>query len=351
MSQKTLVIILAETRASEITYNSFANNLLANTLSVINDPYDPYDLCVCIGQKGESPESVDPFYEQAKYRFIFDETAGFETAMDEAMESILADNSADSNTRNIRHWKEYIRIPDQFMGGLVKQPDEGTSIEQQKPHHKGSAGILLFFRWFLLKNLRSHGLIQKYDRFIITRSDFVYMIPHCPLDLLDPTKVWVPFGEHYGGYTDRHAVLSKTTVETYLNILEEMILNRELYYEKMATFAITANPHGNWNLERLIKFHLEMQGCAVGQIPYIMYSVRGCDGCTRWSVGEYSEELGYYIKYPLEHYRASYYDAISGGSYSADECRGVGVERLRKFYEKELQYIKGNLDKDPICNR
>jgi hypothetical protein len=344
MSQKTLVIILAETRASEITYNSFAENLLANSLSVVNEPYD---LCVCIGQKGGSPESVDPFYKEAKYRFVFDETSGFETAMDEAMESILVENP-DSNTCNIRYWKEYIRIPDQFMGGLVKPPIEE---QQQQPHHKGSAGILLFFRWFLLKNLRTHGLIQKYDRFIITRSDFVYMIPHCPLDLLDPTKVWVPFGEHYGGYTDRHAVLSKTTVETYLNILEKMILNGDLYYEKMATFAITAHPHGNWNLERLIKFHLEMQGCAVGQIPYIMYSVRGCDGCTRWSVGEYSEELGYYIKYPLEHYRASYYEAISGGSHSVDEYRGLGVERLRHFYEKELEYIQENPDKDPICNR
>ena len=62
------------------------------------------------------------------------------------------------------HWREFLKIKDQFLGGIKDEHDQ----------HPGSAGILIFFRWFLLKNLIDNDLIDKYDRFIITRSDFTY---------------------------------------------------------------------------------------------------------------------------------------------------------------------------------
>jgi hypothetical protein len=38
-----------------------------------------------------------------------------------------------------------------------------------------------------------------------------------------------------------------------------------------------------------------------------MYCVRSINGNTRWSLGNYSNELGYYIKYNSEYEKSSYY--------------------------------------------
>jgi hypothetical protein len=58
-----------------------------------------------------------------------------------------------------------------------------------------------------------------------------------------------------------------------------------------------------WNLERLIKFHLEQNNVLhlVKEFPYIMYSVRNNNGTTRWSTGTYIPQLGFYIKYISEY--------------------------------------------------
>ena len=308
---KTLVIILAETRASEVTYESFAANVL-NPLSA--------DLCICIGI---TPTYYinDPFYKNASYKFFYDEPDHYGIAINDALQYFLYDE----NIPPI-HWLEYMKIPNQFMGGV--------GHKDHPNRHPGSAGILLFYRWFLLYNIKDSGLIEKYDRFIITRSDFIYMLPHPSMDLMDENCIWIPLGENYDGYTDRHVVLSRTNIEKYLNILPEMITNKSGYFQKMSD-----NIWDGWNLERLIAFHLQEQGCIVKQFPYIMYSIRKTEHTTTWSVGEYSEEDGFFIKYPFEKMRASYYLAI------------LGNQNINDFYKNEIEFIENNTNNDPINNR
>ena len=180
-----------------------------------------------------------------------------------------------------------LKIKDQLLGGVKDTTNQ----------HPGSAGILIFFRWFLLKNL---NLLTIYDRFVITRSDFIYQLPHPKLELMDPNYIWIPNGEHYGGYTDRHVVLSKNNIESYLNIFNNFVLRSNEYFTKMKNKT-------DWNLEQLIKFHLEQNNVAhlVKWMPYIMYSVRNINGTTRWSSGIFSSELGYYIKYMFEYSEAN----------------------------------------------
>ena len=168
--------------------------------------------------------------------------------------------------------------------------------------HHGSGGVLIFFRWFLLKNLIISGLINEYDRFIITRSDFMYQLPHPKMEIMDPQFIWIPDGEQYDGYTDRHAVLSKENVEIYLNIFNKMVTDSHNYYLKMKN-------KDNWNLEQLIKFHLMESGIenSVKFFPYIMYSVRTHGGSTRWEKGTYSAKHGYFIKYYPEYLKSTFY--------------------------------------------
>jgi hypothetical protein len=169
-------------------------------------------------------------------------------------------------------------------------------IKDKKDQHPGSASILLFFRWFLLHNLIKTNLINSYDRFIITRSDYIYRLPHPNLDLLDKTNIWIPDGESYDGYTDRHVILSPSNIESYLNILNNMILKSNEYFYKMKN-------NSDWNLERLIKFNLTQNNVVhlVKPIPYIMYTVRAINGTTRWAAGTYNKDLGYCIKYNTEY--------------------------------------------------
>ena len=358
----TLVIILSETRASELTFDNFKRNVIDELGA---------DLCLCIGVKSDYDYS-NPFYQLSKYKFLYNEPEDFGDAFDYAY-NIISQSSPKyeclpnvnalhaklqhprQSTDNITycedncegiinfddfdddkivihtkdfpldswknqvytiknntdyrlvgeygvttykkplHWREFLKVKDQFLGGVCDEHNQ----------HPGSAGILIFFRWFLLKNLINHNLINKYDRFIITRSDFIYNLPHPKIDLMDENYIWIPDNEYYSGYTDRHVVLSKTNIESYLNILNNMVLRSNDYYMKMIDFR-------HWNLEQLIKFHLGQNNVlhTVKEFPYVMYSVRNINGTTRWESGNYSNELGYYIKYISEYEKSGYYKSV-----------------------------------------
>jgi hypothetical protein len=356
---KTLVIILSETRASELTFNNFKKNVIDELNA---------DLCLCIGIKSDYDYN-NPFYELAKYKFTYDEPDDYGDAFDyayniissnkskyEKLENINAlhgkiniENSTENSTENITYyeninnvnideidddeiiihtidfpdnkwknqvysikksynnfvseenvitykkhlyWREFLKIKDQVLGG----------IKDDYNQHPGSAGILIFFRWFLLKNLIENNLINNYDRFIITRSDYIYRLPHPKVEQMNENNIWIPDCEHYGGYTDRHVILSKNNIEPYLNILNNIVLKSNNYFIKMKN-------KNDWNLECLIKFHLEQNNVLqlVKEFPYIMYSVRNINGNTRWSQGNYSDELGYFIKYDSEYNISNYY--------------------------------------------
>lgn len=283
---KTLVIVLSETRGHELTFNSFKKNVI----DVLNA-----DLCLCIGVKKEY-DYDNPYYKLAKYKFLCDEPDDFGDAFDYAYEILRKNQPKYEKLNNINtpplQWREFLKIKDQFMGGVK---DEHNS-------HPGSAGILIFFRWFLLQNIIESGLINQYERFVITRSDYIYQLPHPKVEYMDENNIWIPDCEEYGGFTDRHVVLSNKNIEPYLNIFNNMVIRSNDYYSKMVRKT-------DWNLERLIKFHLKQNNVEhlVKSFPYIMYTVRNINGSTRWSEGSWNDNLGYYVKYATELSKSSYY--------------------------------------------
>ena len=374
---KTLVIILSETRANELTFDIFKKNVLDELNA---------DLCLCIGVKPDYDYN-NPFYKSAKYKFTYNEPEDFGDAFDYAyniiqnkpkyeylhnINGLYGKIRVPQSTRNITYygtidenikkindfdfdddeivihtkkfsddlwknsvygikssdsqnlisqknvitfkkplyWREFLKIKDQFLGGIKDKDNQ----------HPGSAGILIFFRWLLLKNMIDNNLINKYDRFIITRSDFIFILPHPKVELMNKNYIWIPNCEHYGGYTDRHVVLSKNNIESYLNIFNNMVIRSNEYYIKMRNYY-------NWNLEQLIKFHLEQNNVLhlVKEYPYIMYSVRNINGTTTWSVGNYSNELGYFIKYQGEYDKSIYYK-------SEFEYSGLSIDEFYKKY-------------------
>ena len=389
---KTLVIILSETRASELTFDSFKKNVIDELNA---------DLCVCIGVT-QDYDYNNPFYKLAKYKFLYNEPNDFGDAFEyayniisqnkpkyecltnvnalygklktpqisnenityyENYENIININDFNDfnddeviihtkdfsddlwknqvygirNSNNIDlvsqenvitykkplYWREFLKVKDHLLGGVKDKYNE----------HPGSAGILIFFRWFLLKNLIDNDLINKYDRFIITRSDYIYNLPHPKVENMNENCIWIPDSEHYGGYTDRHVILSKNNIESYLNILNNLVLRSNNYFMKMKI-------KSDWNLERLIKFHLEQNNVLhlVKEFPYVMYSVRNINGSTRWSHGNFSNELGYYIKYQSEYNKSSDYK-------NEFEKSGLTID---EFYKKYIYIRKKNNINTPI---
>ena len=385
---KTLVIILSETRAYELTFNNFKINVIDELNA---------DLCLCIGIKSDYNYD-NPFFKLAKYKFLYNEPDDYGDAFEYAYNILSKDipkydkllninalhgkltlpkqstenikyygnneniniddfnedeiiihtkqfsdenwknqiygiNKSDNNNlisqdniityKKPLHWREFLKVKNQFMGG----------IKDNENQHPGSAGILIYFRWFLLKNLIDNDLLNKYDRFIITRSDFIYQLPHPKIELMNENCIWIPDCEHYNGYTDRHAVLSKNNIENYLNIFNNMVCRSNDYFFKMINKC-------EWNLEQLIKFHLEQKNVVhlVKEFPYIMYSVRNTGGSTRWQRGQFSEDLGYYVKYKTE-YRC------------ADRWRRAFLRSrssIDNFYEKHIKVRSHHDYKTPI---
>jgi len=172
-------------------------------------------------------------------------------------------------------------------------------------------------------------LINKYDRFIITRSDFIYQLPHPKVEYMDENFIWVPDGENYGYYaiTDRHAILSKNTIIPYLNMLNNMVIKSNLYFSKMKNLhrvlpdneisydwinnkdSFYRKVEYEWCLEKFINFHLEQNNLEhlLRHFPYIMYSARSKNINSTWAFGTYHYKLGYYIKYWTEYLTSEYH--------------------------------------------
>jgi hypothetical protein len=216
------------------------------------------------------------------------------------------------------YWREFLKIKGNFFGG----------IKDAQNQQDGSSSISIFFRWLLLKSLTDNDLISQYDRFIITRSDFIYQLPHPKIKYMNKNYIWIPNSEHYGGYTDRHVILSSKNIEQYLNILNNLVLRSNEYFMQM-------KKESEWNLEKLIKFHLEQNNIlnSVREFPYIMYSVSSINDTSKLSLGNYSTELGYYIKYQTEYDKSSYYkNEYLKSKLNIDDFYGLEKNEINVLY-------------------
>jgi len=343
---KNLVIIFGETRAHKLTFD----NLKKNVIDELNA-----DLCICIGVKPDY-DYDNPFYKLAKYKFIYNETGDYGHGFEEAYNIIsknrpkyellndkiinlneIINNSKVSYYKDIDiddipindndenfiiidrkltekeiwkntiyetrkkfiykkhlYWRHFLQLKYNIWGGVKNDYND---------NFYSSGGIILFLRWFLLEKIIENDLINKYDRFILTRSDFIYQLPHPKMEIMNDNYIWIPNSEQYGGYTDRHAVLSKKNIKDYLNIFNNFVLKSNQYFMKMKNYKI-------WNIEQLIAFNLQENKLKniVKDFPYIMYTVRNIDDAnTSGIIGNYNEKLGYFIKYKNEYELSSIY--------------------------------------------
>jgi hypothetical protein len=240
----------------------------------------------------ENYDYANSFWQHAKYRWTAPIYSDFAEAFDLAQRWLCQE-------RNVvaPDWRLMLQINGSWQG-LIKSPNP----------QPGHASLLFFVRWLLLQGLKQDDVLDRYDRFIITRSDFIWLCPHPPLSVLDRGAIWFPDGEHYGGLNDRHLVVSRADVVDCLNLIEDILLEPSQLYEELKH--MKGRLTGENNIETFLAQHLRRKGLfhKVKTFPYVMYLARqATDESRTWSRGFYEPALGHYIKYEMEFRTASAY--------------------------------------------
>ena len=260
-----LVVVLTSTRGWELT----AENLISNVVEELDA-----DLALCVNA-GEPHNSL---YDAAKYvwRLVPSD-----------------DDWAEAFDRTAGHsrWRILLEPGGHLFGG-VKDAENPQETVTAAP---------LYFRRFLNESMRDTGLAQAYDWLVVTRSDFLWRVPHPRVELLSDRRIYVLDGEEYGGVEDRHIVVPRRHVDRFLGLTDPIYSDPDW----LKRYLDRRSAMQGWaflNLERFVAARLKQDGLwrSVRHLPYVPYMVRGPGGTTSWSVGEFNEELGYYIKYPSE---------------------------------------------------
>ena len=305
-SPSVLVIVLCETRAWEITADEFFENVIR--------PLNA-DLALCVGDSDR--ETNNPFYESAKYIWRFPEPTDWGDAYEEA-------------TGN-RDWEALLSVHEQFFGGI---------------EHSGSGAIIMFFRYLLGLHLTEEGLLHAYDWMIVLRSDFRWPTPHPPVDCFNQENLYALDGEQWGGISDRYIAVPRSLIQTYLTIVEPIFSEpRELAEKLRSSMLNDDNDYKYFNPEQFLAFRMKELGLwnKVEWLPYMPFAVRLPEGHTRWSEGEFHEDLGYFVKYTGEFQRSK---IVSAYIHSQNDWRKYfkrfrGFPLRRRMARENAQILSG----------
>jgi hypothetical protein len=265
---RVLVALVAETRAWQLTADSFYENVL--------DALDA-DLALCV----RADEPHNPFYDRTKYMWTFHESGDWAEAYRRAVGS--------------DDWRCLLEIGDFFMGG----------IEDPEHPQVASAAILHYYRSLLGRRLEENGLIDEYDWVIVSRSDLMWPHPHPPVRHLSCRHIHFLDGEQYGGVTDRHAIVPRRYVPAYTS-LTDPVFDDPIGLKERIDVAMEEEGWTLFNIERFLAWRLKELGLwrRVRYVPYMPYAVRVPGPTASWNHGVFDEELGYYVKYPTERERS-----------------------------------------------
>lgn len=167
---------MGNARGGEDTWNSMYKYLLK--------PYSA-DLALLFGKTSNKSNSL---YAKAKFVWEIDEYANW--------------------------WDYYKNYFSNRLYNIYKNNEIeglGGGIE----NFRGSGAIIFALRHFLKNNYKNE--LIKYDRIILTRSDFYYIDYH---PILKNDSFYILEGEKYGGVTDRHHIFPSFILEDTLGINE-----------------------------------------------------------------------------------------------------------------------------------
>jgi len=278
MKKKTLTIVLCQTRELDHTYNLMRKNLL-NPLNS--------DLAYC-GAVITDPREITL---KGQFKFIWElnEPTDWIAEIDRYQ---IGDS-----------WKQLVENFPHLFGG--------TGL-----HNSNGSGLIIMYWRDLLRTFITPQILEAYEWFVITRSDFMWISSHPNVRHLKGEQIYFLDGEKYGGVSDRHMIFHRDFANAMFSLAEPIFFDSQrLNHSLMASKNIP--PRNEVNPEYYLKFRLENLGIfsKVKFLPYLGYTIRYASTSTRWSTGEYSERKGLYIKYPREFYAARIAKFVIRGGY------------------------------------
>lgn len=153
----------------------------------------------------------------------------------------------------------------------------------------GSGALIMLLRDLLLSKL---SVLKQYDKIMITRSDHLYFFDHPELT---DSHIDIPVGEDWWGITDRHHVVDKSVIETYLCIVKWWMQNLEFVENSIEK---------HHNPEQLLAIYFKNLSFKINRSPRCMASVSLKGDFTRWKVATVPVP-GYtdlFLKYPHEYF-------------------------------------------------
>jgi hypothetical protein len=268
-TQRVLVAVVAETRAWELTAESFMSNVLDELHA---------DLALCVGDH----EEPNPLYDRARFVWRSPEPEDWGEFYD-----MVAGGP---------NWRVLLEPGGQLLGGIEDPDRQGI----------GSGAIVLYYRQFLKQSIERSGVADDYDWLIVTRSDLLWPVPHPSTDHLSKRHIYLLDGEGYGGAGDRHAIVPRRYLRRFLEVPDPIFSDPKWLRRRLDRRSVSED----WdfvNPERFLASRLKDLGLwrHVRFLPYVAYAVRAPGGSTRWSEGVFDEARDLYIKYPSEFERSS----------------------------------------------
>lgn len=286
MNIKTLVVLLGSARGGEETWSSLYKYLL-NPLSA--------DLALLFGKSNNKTSSL---YQKAKYVWEIDEYEDwwnyFKKYFSDTLFNIYKKNEIEG------------------LGGGIK-------------NFKGSGAIIFALRHFLKTNFK-HELL-KYDRIILSRSDFYYIDFH---PNLKNDFFYIVEGEKYGGVSDRHHIFPTSIIDKVLSINEFLDNKKNFDYlisKKLNPERALYEYYKNNGLLEKIKFCKRVQ-----------FIVSRENESKRWS---YTKGFKFNSKTLLIKYQREYYQALRN-KYGL--LVGLILRIIFHFFKKENKKPSGISD-------
>jgi len=134
---KTLVIILSETRASELTFDIFKKNVLDELNA---------DLCLCIGVKPDYDYN-NPFYKLAKYKFTYNEPEDFGDAFNYAY-NMIQNKKKYECLNNVNGLYGKIQIPEQSTENITYYGTIDENIKKINDFYFNDDEIVIYTKKF-----------------------------------------------------------------------------------------------------------------------------------------------------------------------------------------------------------
>eukprot|EP00984_Skeletonema_dohrnii_P021188 scaffold10511_cov146-Skeletonema_dohrnii-CCMP3373.AAC.6 len=259
---RTLAVIMGSFRGGESSWQTMASNVL--------DPSSA-DLAILIPEDDVNALNSS-LYKRAKYKWTFKNYEDWGEAVD----------LINGTKWNGSEWRKL----------ALDDYDTSASIFGGVEDYGGSGAIIFMIRWFLYNHIKENNLTEKYDHFMVTRSDHYYQCIHNISEFsVGNRNLWIPPGQDYRGRTDRHLICGSDDVLDALDVFPTFMRSNWVREKK------------GMNTEQLLSRVWEEKNLNVNYFDRVMFTTALPSDTTRWAWAKdpVPGVPGLLLKYPIEY--------------------------------------------------